>query len=436
MNDRIHPTSVISGFMLAQREALKYIEDNLSLSVSQLGKEVLINAAKTSMSSKIIHSQADFFAQMAVDAVSAVKTERNGKIRYPLKAISIIKVHGQGLNESERVNGFALNVPRAAQQMPSVIKNAKIALLDYDLRKTKMAFGVQVLVNDPRSLDAIREREADITKEKIDLLLKAGANVIFTTKGIDDMALKYFVDAGAIAARRCDRDDLKRLAKATGGSLILSFADAEGEESIDPSAFGEAEMVCQDRVGDDELLFIKGCKSTAAQTIVLRGANDFLLDEVERSLHDSLAVVKRTLESGSVVPGGGAVEAALSVYLEHLAETMSSREQNSVAEFAQALLVIPKTLAVNGAHDAANLTAQLRAHHNAAQTDKAKSNLKWSGLDLQSGKVRDSVAAGILEPALSKLKSIRFATEAAVTVLRIDDCIKLNAKEEPQGPAH
>lgn len=322
MKNHIHPTSVISGFNLAAKEAVKFIEENLSLPVDKLGREVLINAAKTSMSSKIIYQDSDFFANLTVDAVTAVRTERKGVVRYPLKAISILKVHGQGLHESELVNGFALNASRAAQQMPKSITNAKIALLDVDLRKTKMAFGVQVLVNDPRKLEAIRDREADITKEKIDLLLKAGANVIFTTKGIDDMALKYFVDAGAIAARRCEKEDLRRIAKATGGKLILSFADFEGDESIDSSWFGEAESVGEQRVGDNEMIYIKGCKSTAAQTIVLRGANDFMLDEVERSLNDSLAIVKRTLESNAVVPGGGAVETALSIYLEHLAETM------------------------------------------------------------------------------------------------------------------
>jgi T-complex protein 1 subunit alpha len=326
VKNHIHPTSVISGFTLAVHEAVKYIEQNLTLNVHELGREVLINTAKTSMSSKITNQDSDFFANIVVDAVTAVRTEKQGQVRYPLRAINLLKVHGQGVHESQLVNGFALPNTRAAEQMPKTLHKVKIALLDVDLRKTKMAFGVQVLVNDPRKLEAIRDREADITKDKIQMLLKAGANVVLTTKGIDDMALKYFVDAGAIAVRRCDQEDLRRIGKATGGKLILSFADLEGEESIDPSWFGDAETVSQERVGDNEMIYIKGCKSTAAQTIVLRGANDFMLDEIERSLNDSLAIVKRTLESGTVVAGGGSVETAVSIFLEHLAETMVSFE--------------------------------------------------------------------------------------------------------------
>jgi len=144
--------------------------------------------------------------------------------------------------------------------------------------------------------------------------------------------------------------------------------------------------------------------------------------------------VKRTLEGGKVVPGGGAVEAALSIYLENFATTLGSREQLAVAEFAEALLVIPKTLAVNAAKDATDLVAILRAHHNAAQRDVEKKKLAYSGMDLVNGKVRDNVAAGVIEPALSKIKAIQFATEAAITILRIDDRITLNPEPEKPDP--
>jgi len=266
------------------------------------------------------------------------------------------------------------------------------------------------------------------------MILKAGANVVLTTKGIDDFALKTFVEAGVVAVRRCKKSDLKHIAKATGGSVVLSLADDQGEESFDAASLGEAELVEECKVGDGELIYIRGCKHTRAQTIILRGANDYMLDEIDRSLHDALSIVKRTLESKSVVPGGGAVEAALSVYLEHLASTMGSREQLAIAAFSQAILVIPKTLAVNGAYDAIDLTAKLRAYHHAAQTQEKKGDYKWMGLDLEEGKVRDNLKAGVLEPAISKIKMIRFATEAAVTILRIDDSVKMKPKANPQGP--
>merc|ERR1712100_323038 len=261
---------------------------------------------------------------------------------------------------------------RAGQGMPRTVKNPKIALLDIDLRKTKMAMGVQVVVTDPAQLEAIRKREADITKERIELLINAGANVILTTKGIDDMALKYFVEAGAIAVRRCKKEDLRRIAKLTGGQLMITFADMEGNESFDPSCLGQADEVIEERVADDDHLIIKGGKTQRCCSVLLRGANMHMLDEIERSLHDALCAIKRALESASVVPGGGCVEAALSIYLENFATSLGSREQLAIAEFAESMLVIPKQLAVNAAQDATDIVAQLRATHHAAQTQSDK----------------------------------------------------------------
>jgi len=212
------------------------------------------------------------------------------------------------------------------------------------------------------------------------------------------------------------------------------MGDESGNESVHPSQLGEADCVEEEKVGDGSLMYIKGCKSTSAQTVVLRGANDYMLDEIERSLHDSMCVVKRVLESNSVVPGGGCVEAALSIYMESVADTMGTREQLAVAAFARAMLVIPKTLAVNGAHDATELVSKLRAYHNAAQTKKDKKSYMYTGLDLDEGKCRNNLNAGVLEPAMSKVKMIRFATEAAVTLLRIDDAINMTPKQDPSGP--
>lgn len=437
MKNKIHPTSIIAGYRLAMREAVKYIKENLSVPVDSIGRESLVNAAKTSMSSKIIGPESEFFANLVVDAVTSVKVTTEGakgKIvsRYPVSSINILKAHGKSALETQLVDGFALNCTKASQQMPTYIKNAKIALLDFDLQRHRMQMGVSVVVNDPKELELIRQREIDITKEKIQKIIDAGANVILTTKGIDDLCLKYFVESGCMGVRRCKKEDLRRIAKATGGQVVLTLADMEGEETFDPSTLGEASEVSEERVGDGELIYIKGCKTRQSTTIVLRGANENMLDEMDRSLHDSLMVVKRMLESNQLVAGGGAVESALSIYLENFATTLGSREQLAIAEFADALLVIPKTLAVNAAKDASELVARLRAHHNTSQSDPSKRELRFTGLDLLEGKVRDNLAAGVVEPAISKIKSLRFATEAAITILRIDDLIKLNPKEEQQ----
>ncbi|KAL6569338.1 T-complex protein 1 subunit alpha [Orobanche minor] len=472
VRNKIHPTSIISGYRLAMREACKYVDEKLAVKVEKLGKDSLVNSAKTSMSSKLIGGDSDFFANLVVEAVLAVKmTNPRGEVRYPIKGINILKAHGQSARDSYLLKGYALNTGRAAQGMPLRVAPARIACLDFNLQKTKMQMGVQVLVTDPRELEKIRQREADMTKERIEKILKAGANVVLTTKGIDDMALKYFVEAGAIAVRRVRKEDLRHVAKATGASAdwrsfegvliicvifgldswnldssslrriiplvvaaiqVSTFADMEGEETFDSSFLGYADEVVEERIADDDVIMIKGTKSSSAVSLILRGANDYMLDEVDRALHDALCIVKRTLESNTVVAGGGAVEAALSAYLENLATTLGSREQLAIAEFAESLLIIPKVLAVNAAKDATELVAKLRKIHHIAQTEADKKHLSSMGLDLIKGTVRNNLEAGVIEPAMSKVKIIQFATEAAITILRIDDMIKI-VKDEGQN---
>ncbi|GMH33391.1 hypothetical protein BSKO_01225 [Bryopsis sp. KO-2023] len=428
---KIHPTSIMSGFKLAMKEACKYILENIATPTEKLGGEVFLNAARTSMSSKFLSASDTFFADLVVDAVTSVKSVSDtGKITYPIRSIHVLKAHGKGTKESKVFQGYALNMGRSAQGMPKVVKAAKVACIDMNLQKARMHLGVQIVVTDPKELEKIRERELDITKERIQMMLEAGANVILTSKGIDDMSLKYFVESEAIAVRRVPKDDLKRIARATGASVMLNFGDMEGQESFDPSWLGTADEVAEERVADDDILIFKGCKSSQVVTLMLRGANDFLLDEMDRSMHDALCIVKRVLESGSVVPGGGSVEAALSIYLENFATTLGSREQLAIAEFADALLVIPKTLAVNAAQDATELVAKLRAYHHAAQTRTDKQHLARFGLDLVGGTLRDNVEAGVLEPAMSKIKMLQFATEAAITILRVDDLIKLDPPQD------
>ncbi|KAJ5629337.1 hypothetical protein N7528_002994 [Penicillium herquei] len=448
MKNRIHPTTIINGYRLALREAVKYMNENVTTKVENLGRDSLVNIAKTSMSSKIIGADSDFFANMCVDAMLQVKSvNQRGEVKYPVKAVNLLKAHGKSVLESMLVQGYALNCTVASQAMTTRVTDAKIACLDMNLQKERMKLGVQITVEDPDQLEKIRQREAGIVLERVEMILKSGANVILTTKGIDDMVLKLFVEKGAMAVRRCKKEDLRRIAKATGATLVSTLSDLNGDEKFDASNLGHAEEVSQERISDDECILVKGTKVHTSSSIILRGPNEFSLDEMERSVHDTLCAIKRTLESGRIVPGGGAVETALHIYLEEFAVTVGSREQLAIGEFAQSLLVIPKTLAVNAAKDSSELVAQLRVRHalsqrvqdgDANEEEKAiakKKTYRNYGLDLMKGRVHDTLKAGVLEPSMSKVKQLKSAVEACIAIMRIDTMIKLDP-EQPKDDGH
>lgn len=429
----IHATNIIAGYKLAVREAVNYIKSNLSARVDSLGKDVLLNVARTSMSSKILNTDADIFAKIVVDAILSIKTVNDfGDVVYPRKAVGILLQHGKSARESKLVQGFALPNARAAQGMPTSVLTPRIALVDFDLRAVKMKLGINITITDPTKADAIKKRELDITKERIEKMIKAGANVILTTWGIEDSMMKYMVEAGVLGVRRVKKEDLRRIGKATGGQIVHTMSDLNGDEVFDPAWLGVAEKVYEERQGDDECIIISGTKNAVCASIICRGANYFVLEEMERALNDALWAVARTLDAALVVAGGGAVECALSVYLENFAHCLGSREQLAIAQFAEALLVIPKTLAMNAALDATDLVAKLRVEHTAAISPGGNKELRFFGLDLMEGVVRNNLTSGVLEPGPSKIKSFQFATEAAVTVLRIDDCIRLFPDEEEQ----
>ncbi|EDO05416.1 putative t-complex protein 1 alpha subunit [Babesia bovis T2Bo] len=433
-NSGIHATSIIAGYKMAIKECVKYIKDNLSKRMSDLGDEMAVNIAKTTLSSKMVCVNLEYFASMVVKAIKAIETcDDMGNRKFPVEAVNILKTHGKSLKDSFLVNGYSIMMGRAAQGMPIDISNAKIAFLDFPLKHYRLHFGVQVQITDPVELEQIRLKEKDVTKERVQKILATGANVVLTSQGIDDMSLKYFTEAGVMAYRRVPRKDLRRIARLTGGKLVLTLSTFEGEEAFPEDSLGTCGKVYEQRVGDVDFTFFEQCSSSRAATIILRGANDYMVEEADRSIHDALCAVSRALEKDSLVPGGGCVETALSLHLEAYSRTLASREQMAIAEFAESLLVIPKTLALNAALDATELVSKLRALHAKAQSESATpedKECKWYGISLADGELRNNLKAGILEATVSKIKSIKFATEAAVTILRIDELVTLEPEKE------
>lgn len=320
--------------------------------------------------------------------------------------------------------------------MPMEVTDAKLALLDFNLQQKMFGMGTQIVIKDADKLEGVRDMEFEISRRHIELIIASGANVILTTGGIDDMAQKYLVEAGVMGVRRVEMEDLKRIAKITNATIVTSMADMEGNESFDPANLGSAKSISEQRIGEDHFIVVKEGAGRKAGCIMLRGPNTQQIGEVERSVHDALCAVSKTLESQAVVAGGGSVETALNCYLEEYAKTIEGKEQLAVTAFAKALLAIPKQLCLNSALDATELVAQLRAKHTIAQRKETEQSIKDDfrhyGLNLKTGVVQNNLKCGILEPAVSKIKSLSFATEAAITILRIDDNIVLNPEKKDQ----
>ena len=442
-HNHIHATSIIQGYRIAMKEAIKYVQSTLVYKADQLSDDVYFRVARTSLSSKFVGLEGDKFASMVVEAIKSVQfTDKDGNKKFPVANVNVLKSHGKSSFESTLITrGYAISLGRAAQGMPVVVKDAKIALLDFDLKKHRMGMGVAIAISDPAELEMVRQKEMNITKDRINRILDLGVNVVFTTRGIDDMALKYLIDSKVYAVRRVDKKDMKRIARATGGKILLTLTGGDSDgwegETIDAEAIGQAEEVGEQRVGDNDFTFIKGAVNNATSTILLRGANEVVLDEADRSVHDALCAVSRAMESSALVPGAGAVETALALHLEDFAAAkVPGREQVAVTAFAESLMVIPKTLAGNAALDVTEIVAKLRAAHagigkveGAIPVIGLQKRENRTGLDLLQGSVFDALENGIVEPAVSKLKSIKFATEAAITILRIDDLIRLAPPE-------
>ena len=418
----IHPTVIVSGYRKAEAKAREII-DKLSVKVALDDVETLKKAAITAMRGKAVAALRDYLAGIVVEAVKTVAEERDGKMHVDLDRVQMIKKQGGGLHDTKLIHGVIIDKEVVHPGMPKRIEGAKIALIDAPLEVEKTEFDAEIRITDPSQMRAFLEEEEKILKEMVEKIKAAGANVVFCQKGIDDIAQHYLAKAGILAVRRVKKSDMEKLALATGAKIVTNVDD------LTPEDLGEAKLVEERKVADDKMVFVEGCKNPKAVSILIRGGLERFVDEAERALTDALHVVADIYRDPRIVYGGGAIEIEIAKRLEDYAKTVGGREQLAIEAFARAVESIPRTLAENAGSDPIDMLAELRARHE-------KGDLK-AGINGITGKPDDMEKLGVIEPAAVKVQAISSATEAASTLLRIDDIIaasKIEKPEEKKGP--
>ncbi|KAI5148791.1 T-complex protein 1 subunit alpha [Enteropsectra breve] len=425
IREGVHPSLIVSGYRMAFNECIRYIKSSIAkpvstdLASSDEASTAIINAIiNTSISSKIISTESSHFTDIIIKLLKNVSVGTQESPKYNVNKINVLKSIGGSIADSEFFDGFILNCSMASRLMNSNIKNPKILCLGFSLNREKLPLTASIQVTDPDKIEEIRKKEIEMTLNKAWAIIKSGANLVLTTGGIDEAVIKMFIDNGVSAVRRIERADLETLAEAVGTEVKNSIVDIENEYKIEN--LGSCGVFEIKEINDYELVFLGGCKEPLA-TVLLRGPNYQVVDEASRALNDAFQVLKRTLESRKIVPGGGAVEVALSFLLEDFAFKTNCKEHIAIHRFADSLLEIPKILASNAALDPSRIVAELINKQHKIYSSECYS--VFLGLDVVNGQIQDNLKQGIVEPAIYKLKVLKAATEAAISVLRIHDTI-------------
>ncbi|WFO76123.1 TCP-1/cpn60 chaperonin family protein [Desulfurococcaceae archaeon MEX13E-LK6-19] len=425
LDQNIHPTIIIEGYVKAMREALKII-DEISIKVNPEDRTVLRKVVDTAVSSKYIGSGAieDKLANMAIDAILTVAEKQpDGTYKVRLDDIKIEKKKGGSLLDTQLVYGIVLDKEVVHPGMPRRVEKAKIALLDAPLEVEKPEITAKINITSPDLIKKFLDEEAKILKDMVEKIAGVGANVVICQKGIDEVAQHFLAKKGILAVRRVKRSDMEKLERATGGKIVSSVRD------LKPEDLGYAELVEERRVGNDKMVFIEGCKNPKAVTILLRGANDMVLDEVERSLQDALHVLRNVLREPKILPGGGAPEVELAMRLREFAQKVGGKEQLAIEAFANAIEEIPMILAETAGLDPLETLMKLRQLHSEGKIN--------AGINVLESKVEeDMIKINVVEPAIVKKQVLKSATEAATTILKIDDIIAaspLKKEKEKKG---
>ena len=404
----VHATVIIEGYQAAAEKALSLLSE-LAKVVDPREKEILLKIAKTSMNSKLISDDSDILSKLVVDSILQVVDKQGESYKVDLDNIKVEKKAGGSIRNTSLIKGIVLDKEVVHSGMPTKIEKAKIALVNSALEIEKTEMSAEIRITDPTQMQMFLEEENRMLKTMVDKIREIGANVLICQKGIDDIAQHYLAKQGILAVRRVKESDMTKLVKATGARIITNLDDITSKD------LGAAEHVEQRKVETDKWVFIEGCKNPRAITLLLRGGSQRVVDEVDRSMHDALMVVKDVIEKPAIVAGGGAPEEFLASSLKDWADRFEGREQLAIKKYAEALEIIPLTIAENAGMDPIDTMITLRA--------KQSQGRKWTGIDARNTRIADMLLLDIIEPVAVKEQIIKSATEAACMILRIDDVI-------------
>jgi thermosome len=417
LDQKIHASTIITGYRRALQVALKRLEE-VARPVSLEDRETLRKIVKTSLGSKSLGFATDHIADLAIEAVLSVVREVNGKKKADKDDIQIVKKIGKSLLESQVVKGIIVDKEVVHPAMPKTVKQARIALIDAPFEIEKTEFSAEIRIRSPELMKQFLDEEHRILQEMVDKVASVGANVVFCQKGIDDAAQFFLAKKGILAVRRVKRSDMEKLEKATGGRIVTNFEDLE------PKDLGYAELVEERKIGEDRMVFVEGCKDPKAVSVLIRAGLERQLDEAERALNDAIMNVINIVDDNRFVPGGGAVEVELAKAVREEASKYPGKEQLAMLAFAEALEIIPKTLAENAGLDPIDIMTALRNKH-------AENGISY-GINLMIGKVDDMFQVGVIEPLKVKVQALKSSFEAAAMILRIDDVIAASKKKEEE----
>ena len=415
----VHSTVIVDGYQAASEKSLELLAD-FAKSIKPDDQESLIKIAKTSMQSKLISEDSEPMSKLVVGAILKIAEKNGDAYSVDLDNLKVEKKSGASIQDTALIKGIVLDKEIVHSGMPTKIQKAKIALVNAALEVEKTEMSAEIRISDPTQMQMFLEEENRMLKEMVTKLHNAGTNVLICQKGIDDISQHYLAKHGILAVRRVKESDMTKLAKATGGRITTNLDD------ITEKDLGHADLVQQKKIETDKWVFIEGCKNPHSVTILIRGGSQRVVDEVDRSIHDSLMVVKDVIETPSIVTGGGSAEAYLAGQLNEYADSFDGREQLAVKQYAEALESIPLTIAENAGMDPIDTIISLRAKQNSGK--------KGSGINAREGKIGDMNSLNILEPLVVKEQIIKSATETACMILRIDDVIAISGGPSSGGP--